>query len=1509
MSLDTLYHSPVHTNGARPEVLADISLRGIKFPDFADLRAPMQSSFSGEFLTTRTSLQASLVELVTDMILVHPVNFDSPSTDTFRLLNFGPGTGLLKMIVRAFPQQLVSSEPIAIVGMAVNLPGAPNAAKLWEVLENGINTILEIPEHRFKVEDHDGEKYPKPDESADQAISWTTSTNLTIAFSKSSPREAKSKDAQQYLASHRSFEASADGCSRSEGCGVFVLKRLRDAIAENDNILGVVRGIESIRAVLRTQSRTLTQPLKPRSSVKSSKLRGLTRAASMSSRRHAGGDPNEVESVRSVLAVNRAANNPLHITSVKANIGHMEAASGAAGLTKLLLMLQHRLIPRQISFKNLHPLMTPLEDDNTIIDKTHAPWLPSHEGMTRTALLNNFGAAGSNTALLLEDISFSPIPSDASFVFGLSAKAILALKELRTQYIHWLRSPSSNSVPLADIASTTTARRQIFHYRLAISASTHEELIETLESAAVVQGPNVLPQAFYSPVKAASTSVWGAGSTTNTHSSAVASTSARPSLRPQGSRACSRLFSGQTRADSLQWRNLKLTKSLSSRLIVGQSLGEYAALVVAGVVTMKEGLLMVASRARLMVQKLRHQFHRHARGQSWRRGNCGFYLPTRNGSGTDSHATMAPPTACCRALSGPPTQLKAFKAHLDNEAQCKCILIPVPFGYHSTAMTALQEDLTATAKRVTLRPPTIPIVSNVLGDVALPGDASVSTAEYFARHCTEPVHFDRGVRALVSRPEFRKVDAWVEIGPHTTCLPMLRANPTLSKATLLLASLRKHHLPFATLAASLEQLYTSNFSLRWRVTFAHLSRVTCVSLPSYSFTKTTSWVQFQETTSAVVPEPVAWMQHPDADDFISIVEMPIGALSDALAGVNLSARHLQMSRHDSHVVLRRAATSSRSRWCTTKPSGVPWSPRSRWLWTKAASRLIISSRLTTTGGESVHVRGEFKYRSPHHHQSQDETHPEVFSTHTAYKVIFPRVVDYTSSYHAIWSLTVDATVEGCATIQLPSDYDRGQFVVHPVWMDTLLHVAGFMANLQGSVNDAYICTQGAVKVFPALVNNDKSCLIYCNNAWLPDGGIILGETYAVQVAEPRRIVAHMKGIHFRRVRLSSLKKSLAHAVGEPVFHSPRPTDQSDVDSMMATEIFAALRAAFPHADLDAHVLSICTTIADICRETWSEQVPCPRTLFDDMALELDLAVSDVVPDMLRILSSALDVSIDSLGAGADLDAIGMDFMAAIEVRYALKAEFGLELPNDFFTSCSTPRAIQASVHPSANLKTPGPLQSGFYSPGPSLSARLGRITAALQLNTPSSSFTMEAVWSTTMIASPSSIVRFGASPQPSFRRCAALGWHGGHGYCVSGICAKRHFGPASAEWMVLRRCRGDPGQGHPHRLPKPHQPHFALRRTNRHCHRARRAKKQFSMNARMLRNEGFHPSGVADIPTWLADRSDPQTSVAAWQSLVHCSVEVLDIPGNHFQPFHSSNTAELSLRITDGCEYLENLRC
>ncbi len=289
----------------------------------------------------------------------------------------------------------------------------------------------------------------------------------------------------------KAFDASADGYSRSEGCGIFVLKKLSDALAENDNILGVIRGIEVNQSGL---AHSITHPHAP---TQATLFRSLLEKANIEANRISvieahgtgtqAGDPNELESIRSTFAVNREIENPLHITSIKANVGHLEAASGSAGLAKLLLMFKHRTIPRVISLKNLNPLINPLESDNTVIDTVQTEWKAFQE-KPRLAMLNNFGAAGSNTATLIEE--FFPIertepPVGLSYVFGLSAKTESALEELRYRYIQWLNGPKSTRT-LADIAYTMTARRNVYEHRIAVQAGTKEELIEKLGRASPV---------------------------------------------------------------------------------------------------------------------------------------------------------------------------------------------------------------------------------------------------------------------------------------------------------------------------------------------------------------------------------------------------------------------------------------------------------------------------------------------------------------------------------------------------------------------------------------------------------------------------------------------------------------------------------------------------------------------------------------------------------------------------------------------------------------------------------------------------------------------------------------------------------------------------------------------------------------------------------------------------------------------------------------------------------------
>ncbi|OBZ65944.1 hypothetical protein A0H81_14048, partial [Grifola frondosa] len=248
-SIHALYHAPVllHTKAA---VLASLAARTVRMPAYTDLARPLRSPITGEPVTEDDAGCApTLAEAIVDMTLLHPVNFDtvaralhasaSPSR-AFRVANIGPGTSLARSLARslhglevsiadwssttsrassaAFPTSVKAAkfddarqrEPIAVVGMAVNLPGAKDADGLWSLLENGLNTVSEIPQNRFSVAQYNnaGGKRALKTKFGNFMDAPDAFDN---AFFRISPREARSMDPQQRVllqVAHHALESA-----------------------------------------------------------------------------------------------------------------------------------------------------------------------------------------------------------------------------------------------------------------------------------------------------------------------------------------------------------------------------------------------------------------------------------------------------------------------------------------------------------------------------------------------------------------------------------------------------------------------------------------------------------------------------------------------------------------------------------------------------------------------------------------------------------------------------------------------------------------------------------------------------------------------------------------------------------------------------------------------------------------------------------------------------------------------------------------------------------------------------------------------------------------------------------------------------------------------------------------------------------------------------------------------------------------------------------------------------
>jgi acyl transferase domain-containing protein/acyl carrier protein len=313
----------------------------------------------------------------------------------------------------------------------------------------------------------------------------------------------------------KTFDASADGYGRGEGCGLVVLKRLSDAKRDRDLIWGVIAG-SAVNQDGRSNGLTA-----PNGRAQQALLRAALKSAGGSSadvgfiEAHgtgtALGDPIEVEALAAVLGAGRPADRPLALGSVKTNIGHLEHAAGVAGLIKALLCLRHRLLVPNLHFREWNPQIAAVAGGVTLHVPTQVePWSAPDGGTL--AGVSSFGFGGTNAHVLLaaapEDCSViggspsgglwaagaaetkrhSPAAAGtpthpARHVLCLSAKTPAALRELATAYTAVLARTTES---IAEICYTAGAGRAHFDCRLAVVADSpralHEELARWLAS-------------------------------------------------------------------------------------------------------------------------------------------------------------------------------------------------------------------------------------------------------------------------------------------------------------------------------------------------------------------------------------------------------------------------------------------------------------------------------------------------------------------------------------------------------------------------------------------------------------------------------------------------------------------------------------------------------------------------------------------------------------------------------------------------------------------------------------------------------------------------------------------------------------------------------------------------------------------------------------------------------------------------------------------------------------------
>jgi acyl transferase domain-containing protein len=285
----------------------------------------------------------------------------------------------------------------------------------------------------------------------------------------------------------RTFDASADGYVRAEGGCALVVKRLSDAIADRDNILAVVRGT-AVNQDGRSSGLTAPNGLAQRAVMgKALAASGISPSEVSYVEAHGTGtplgDPIEVQAIADVFRGSHDTSNPLYLGALKANLGHMEACAGLAGVAKLIVLMRQHELPRQINLEELNPKLGIPEW--LVIPRKRQAWIPP--GHRRIAGVTSFGFSGTNAHAVLEAVSPHERDSEhaarSHTVFCVSGVSPEALQSVARRLQESCAAAPSQDV-IDDLAYSSACRREHFPFRAAFVAGTRATALGRLEALA-----------------------------------------------------------------------------------------------------------------------------------------------------------------------------------------------------------------------------------------------------------------------------------------------------------------------------------------------------------------------------------------------------------------------------------------------------------------------------------------------------------------------------------------------------------------------------------------------------------------------------------------------------------------------------------------------------------------------------------------------------------------------------------------------------------------------------------------------------------------------------------------------------------------------------------------------------------------------------------------------------------------------------------------------------------------
>lgn len=652
------------------------------------------------------------------------------------------------------------------------------------------------------------------------------------------------------------FDKSADGMVRGEGCGVIVLQRLSDARLEGRRILAILTG----SAV--NQDGKSNGIMAPNPSAQIGVLENACKSARVDPleigyvEAHGTGtslgDRIEAHALGMVFGRKRPGSGPLMIGSIKPNIGHLEGAAGIAGLIKAVLMVERGSLLPSGGFTEPNPAIPFMELGLRVVDELQE-W-PVVAGRPRRAGVSSFGFGGTNAHVIVEeagsvgadtvsgraDVGGSGGGVVAWVISGKTASALAAQAGRLGRYVR-----ARPALDVVDVGYSLVSTRSVFDHRAVVVGQTRDELLAGLAGvvagrpeAGVVCGVGK-PAGKTAFVFAGQGSQWlGMGSELYAAYPVFAEAldavvdeldrHLRYPLRDviwghdQDLLNTTEFAQPALFAVEVALYRLLMSWGVRPGLVLGHSVGELAAAHVAGALCLPDAAMLVAARGRLM--------------QALPAGGAMFAVQARE----DEVAPMLGHDVSIAAVNGPASvvisgahdAVSAIADRLRGQGR-RVHRLAVSHAFHSALMEPMIAEFTAVAAELSVGLPTIPVISNVTGQLVADDFAS---ADYWARHIRAVVRFGDSVRSAHCAGASR----FIEVGPGGGLTSLIEAS--LADAQIVsVPTLRKDRPEPVSVMTAAAQGFVSGMGLDWASVFSGY-RPKRVELPTYAFQHQKFWL-------------------------------------------------------------------------------------------------------------------------------------------------------------------------------------------------------------------------------------------------------------------------------------------------------------------------------------------------------------------------------------------------------------------------------------------------------------------------------------------------------------------------------------------------------------------------------------------------------------------------------------------------------------------------------------------